>query len=39
MNETGDVLWNGSEEGGNVSGECLEDEGTDCGAGGSDADW
>jgi len=24
-----DMLWNGSEEGGDVRGECIEDEGTD----------
>jgi hypothetical protein len=24
------MLWNGSGEGGNVRGECEEDEGTDC---------
>ena len=26
----GDMLWNGSEEGGNVRSECEQDEGTDC---------
>ena len=31
MDETGDILWNGSsEEDGNVSSDCEEDEGTDC---------
>ena len=30
-----DVLWNGSEEDGNVRSECEEDEGTDC----EDAEW
>ena len=31
VNETDDDrLWNGSEEDGNVRGECKEDEGTDC---------
>jgi len=25
-----DVMWNGSEEDGNVRSECEEDEGTDC---------
>jgi hypothetical protein len=25
-----DVLWNGSEENGNIRGGCAEDEGTDC---------
>ena len=35
----GDMLWNGSEEGGNVRGECEEDEGTDCEDGDSDTEW
>ena len=26
----GSVMWNGSEEGGNVSSECEADQGTDC---------
>ena len=30
MDETDDMLWNGSEEDGDVRGECGEDEGTDC---------
>ena len=34
-----DMLWNGSEEGGNVRGECEEDEDTDCSDGDSDTDW
>ena len=34
-----DMLWNGSEEDGNVSGECEEDEGTDCEDGDSDTEW
>jgi len=34
-----DMLWNGSEEDGNVWSECVEDEGTDCGDGYSDTDW
>lgn len=34
-----DMLWNGSEEGGNVRGECHEDEGTDCEDADSDTDW
>ena len=34
-----DMLWNGSEEGGNVRSECEEDEGTDCEDGDSDTDW
>jgi hypothetical protein len=34
-----DMLWNGSEEYGNVRSECEEDEGTDCEDGDSDTDW
>jgi hypothetical protein len=34
-----DILWNGSEEDGNVRNECEEDEGTDCEDGNSDTDW
>ena len=34
-----DMLWNGSEEDGNVSSECGEDEGTDSEDGDSDTDW
>ena len=34
-----DMLWNGSEEGGNVRSECEEGEGTDCEDGDSDSDW
>jgi len=34
-----DMLWNGSEEGGNVRSEREEDEGTDCGDGDSDTEW
>jgi len=33
-----DVLWNGSEEVGNVTSECEEDEGTDCEDRDSDTD-
>jgi hypothetical protein len=33
-----DMLWNDSEEDGNVSIECEEDEGTDCEDGDSDTD-
>ena len=33
------LLWNGSEEDGNVRGECEGDEGTDCEGGDSDSDW
>jgi len=35
-----DMLWNGSEEVGNVRSECEEDAaGTDCEDGDSDTDW
>ena len=34
-----DMLWNCSEEDGNVRCECEEDEGTDCEDGDSDIDW
>jgi hypothetical protein len=34
-----DMLWNGSEEDGNVRSECKEDEGTDSEDGDSDTDW
>jgi len=34
-----DMLWNGSEVGGDVRSECEEDEGTDCEDGDSDTDW
>jgi len=34
----GGVLWNDSEENGNVRSECEEEEGTDCEYGDSDAD-
>jgi len=37
--ETDDMLWNTSEEDGNVRSECEEDEGTDCADGDSDIDW
>jgi hypothetical protein len=33
-----DMLWNDSEEDGNVGSECEEDEGTDCEDGDSDTD-
>jgi hypothetical protein len=36
---TDDVLWNSSEEDGNVRSECKEDEGTDCDDGESDTEW
>ena len=34
-----DMLWNGSEEDGDGSSECEQDEGTDCEDGDSDTDW
>jgi hypothetical protein len=34
-----DMLWNDSEEDGDVRSECEEDEGTDCEDGDSDMDW
>jgi hypothetical protein len=34
-----DVLWDGSEQDGNVRSECEEDKGTDCEDGNSDAEW
>ena len=36
---TYDMLWNASEEDGNVRSECEEDEGTDCDDGESDTGW
>ena len=33
------MLWNGSEENGDVRSECKEDEGTDCEDGNSYTDW
>ena len=40
VDETGDsMLWNGSEEDGNVRSESKEDEDTDCSDGDSDTDW
>jgi hypothetical protein len=33
------MLWNDSEEDGNVRSKCEEDEGTDCKDGASDTDW
>ena len=38
MDETGDMLWNGSEEDGNVRSEYVEDEGTASEDGQSDND-
>jgi len=39
MYESVDMLWNGSEEDGNVRCECEEDVGPDCEGGVSDTDW
>ena len=39
VNGTDDMLWNESEEDGNVQSECKEDEGTDCEDGDSDTHW
>jgi hypothetical protein len=40
LDETDDgMLWNDSEEGGNIGNECEENEGTDCVVGESDTDW
>jgi hypothetical protein len=33
------MLWNGSEEDGNVRSECEDHEGTDCETGASDTGW
>ena len=39
MDRTGDnMLWNSSDDNGNVESECKEDEGTDCEDGESDTD-
>jgi hypothetical protein len=34
-----DLLWNNSEEEGEVRSECVEEEGTDCENGDNDTDW
>ena len=34
-----DMLWNGSEEDGDVRSECDEGEGTECEDGDSDTEW
>jgi hypothetical protein len=39
VDETGDMLWNGSEDDGNVRSECEEDEGTENDDGESGPDW
>ena len=36
---TDGMLWNDSEEDGDVRDECEEDEGTDCDNGDNDTDW
>jgi hypothetical protein len=38
MDETDDILWNCSEEDGNVRSECKEDD-TDCEVGDTYTDW
>ena len=40
MDETDDgMLWNDSEEGGNIRSQCEEDESTECEDGNNDIDW
>jgi hypothetical protein len=39
VDENDDMLWNGSEDDGNVRSESEEDKGTDCEDGASDIDW
>jgi len=39
VDETDNMLWNGSEEDGNVRSECEEERGTDCEGGDSDMEW
>ena len=39
VGDNNDMVWNGSEEDGDVRSECEKDEGTDCVNGASDADW
>ena len=39
MDETDDVLWNGSEEDWNARSESEEDDGIGCEDGDSDTDW
>jgi len=39
MEWTDDMLWNGSEEDGNVRRESEEDKDTDCEDGDSDTEW
>jgi hypothetical protein len=36
---TDDMLWNSSEEDGDVMGDCKEDESTDCKNGESNTNW
>lgn len=39
IDETDGMLWNTSEEVGNVRSECEEDEGSNCADGGSYTNW
>jgi hypothetical protein len=39
MEQSDDRLWNDSEEDGNVTSECEEDESTDCKDEDSDTNW
>ena len=39
VDENDDMLWNSSEDNGDVRSECEEDEGTDCENGASDTGW
>jgi hypothetical protein len=39
VDEDDDMLWNVSEQDGNVQRECEEDKGTGCEDGASDTDW
>jgi hypothetical protein len=39
MDRTDDMLWNGSEEDGDVKSDCKEDESTDCTNGEGNTNW
>jgi len=39
VDRTDDMLWNGSEEDGNVRNGCVEDQGTNCEDIDMDTDW
>ena len=39
VDENDDMVWNGSEEDGEVRSGCEEDEGTNCVDGASNTDW